>query len=159
MTLGLYTVTASIFVLAAAFAGVDSALMWSLMPISGALIASGLAYAFNPVTENRKIILGRLILALLAGVGFPRFTLYWHPEIREWNIFQDPIMVVMFGSCSGLIGYISAPSFMKKMFNIVPGMVDEAVDSQVKKFASTVARETVDQMKKTDKDGDSDSKL
>lgn len=110
-----------------------SALMWSLMPIVGAFMASGMAFLLNRVNEDRWAVAGRVIGALLAGVGVPRVATYMHPWIK--NMASDPILLILAGFGCGMFGYMAGRAvvdwFGKRSPDIVNSEMDKLVDKVI----------------------------
>ena len=82
------------------------AVYWSLMPMLGAIVASGMAFLLNRIDEGPKVIAGRFIMALVTGVGLPRILTYIHPWLKDLSL--DPILLVLGGFFCGLMGYAAA---------------------------------------------------
>lgn len=103
-----------------------SAVMWSLLPLIGAILISGMSFLLGSVDEPRKRVIGRALGAILFGVSGPRFALYYRPDLAD--MIDDPIMMVAAGAVFGLIGYavcatiinwvmIKAPSKLENRLN------------------------------------------
>lgn len=113
------------------FATVDpsanlSALSWSRMPIVGAMMASGMAFALNRTSENPKHVIGRAIGALVFGVGLPRLATYAHPWLKE--MLLDDILLILGGFVCGLPGYALAGALVDKVFARSPEAASKLVD-------------------------------
>jgi hypothetical protein len=103
-----------------------SAVLWSLLPLIGAILISGMSFLLGSVDEPRKRVFGRALGAILFGVAGPRFTLHYKPDIAV--IIDDPILMIAAGAAFGLVGYaviatvinwvmIKAPSKLENRLN------------------------------------------
>lgn len=103
-----------------------SAVLWSVLPLIGAILISGMSFLLGSVDEPRKRVYGRALGAILFGVAGPRFTLYYKPDIA--SLIDDPILLIASGAIFGLLGYaviatlinwvmIKAPSKLESRLN------------------------------------------
>ena len=102
------------------------AVYWSLMPMLGAIVASGMAFLLNRIDEGPKVIAGRFIMALVTGIGLPRILTYIHPWLKDLSL--DPILLVLGGFFCGLMGYAAAKYTVDKFFKDAPGLVDDQME-------------------------------
>jgi len=122
-----------------------AAVLWSLLPLIGAILISNISFLLGSVDEPRKKVFGRALGAILFGVAGPRLTLYYKPELAE--LIDDPILLIASGAAFGLIGYaviatvinwamIKAPSKLEnKLNNLIyenKNNVDDDSDRPVK---------------------------
>jgi hypothetical protein len=126
-----------------------AAAYWSLLPIVGALGAAFMAFLLNRVSENRPAVAGRVVGAMMAGVGLPRLLTFTHPWVK--TLTMDPIILIMLGFICGLFGYAGARALVDRFFKLAPGVVNKQVDQ----LADVVAKKTVDKLK----DGDQTARL
>lgn len=117
---------------AAADAPTVTALSWSRMPLVGAMIASGMAFALNRTSEKPKNVIGRAMGALMIGVGIPRLLTYVHPWLKE--MFLDDVLLILGGFVCGLVGYAIAAPLVDKLFKVSPDAADRFVGSQMDKY-------------------------
>lgn len=103
-----------------------SAVLWSVLPLIGAILISGMSFLLGSVDEPRKRVYGRALGAILFGVAGPRLTIYYKPNIAE--LIDDPIILIAAGAAFGLVGYaiiatlinwvmIKAPSKLENRLN------------------------------------------
>lgn len=103
-----------------------SAVLWSLLPLIGAILISWMSFLLGSVDEPRKRVFGRALGAILFGVAGPRFLLYYKPDLA--NMVDDPILMIAAGAGFGLVGYaviatvinwvmIKAPSKLENKLN------------------------------------------
>lgn len=103
-----------------------SAVLWSLLPLIGAILISWMSFLLGSVDEPRKRVFGRALGAILFGVAGPRFSLYYKPDLA--NMIDDPILMIAAGAGFGLVGYaviatlinwvmIKAPSKLENRLN------------------------------------------
>lgn len=121
-----------------------AAAYWALMPIIGALGASLMAFLLNRVSENRPAVVGRVIGAMVVGVGVPRAFTYIEPEVVKISL--DPILLILAGFGCGLFGYAGAKALVDRVFKVAPGVMEQQVDQ----LATRVAQKTVDKIKEGD---------
>lgn len=103
-----------------------SPVYWSLMPVLGAVLASGMAFLLNSVEEGPRAVAGRFIGALVTGVGIPRILTYMHPWLKE--VALDPILLIVGGFFCGLMGYAAAKFTVEKFFKDAPRLVNSQMD-------------------------------
>jgi len=103
-----------------------SAVLWSVLPLIGAILISEMSFLLGSVDEPRKRVYGRALGAILFGVAGPRLTIYYRPDIAE--LIDDPIILIAAGAAFGLVGYaviatlinwvmIKAPSKLENRLN------------------------------------------
>lgn len=103
-----------------------SAVLWSVLPLIGAILISEMSFLLGSVDEPRKRVYGRALGAILFGVAGPRLTIYYKPDIAE--LIDDPILLIAAGAAFGLVGYaviatlinwvmIKAPSKLENRLN------------------------------------------
>lgn len=110
------------------------AMQWSLLPLIGALLASGGAFMLNAKPEDRRTVAGRAIFACVFGVTMPKLLSIMHPWLQEATV--DPILVILFGFLSGLIGYILSRPLVTRLFQRAPRMADEQIDAAYRRFGA-----------------------
>ncbi|WP_050028927.1 hypothetical protein [Verrucomicrobium sp. BvORR034] len=104
----------------------ENVMMWSTMPLAGALLASAMAFALNRRSEQLKLVFGRAIGAIVMGVVGPRIGTYAHPWIKELSL--DPIVVCGAGFAFGLAGYALAAAVVDKFFKKAPAIAENAIN-------------------------------
>jgi hypothetical protein len=104
----------------------ENLVMWSTMPLAGALLASAMAFVLNRKTEQIRLVMGRAIGAGVVGVVVPRVGTYFHPWLKEMAL--DPIVLFGVGFAFGLCGYVLAAVFVDKMFKKAPEFAERAVE-------------------------------
>lgn len=114
-----------------------AAMMWSVMPIVGAFLASTMAFLLNRVSENRRAVTGRVIGALVLGVSVPRLLTYVHPWVKDLSM--DPILLILSGFASGLLGYAAAAHIVDRFFKDGPSIVDKGMEKITDSISTKVA--------------------
>lgn len=100
-----------------------STILWSIMPIAGALVSSGMAYALSSKDEPRRRIVGRSLGALLSGICGPRILIWWKPDLAE--LVQDPILLLACGSTFGLLGYALSSMMIHLAMTKAPSKLEQ----------------------------------
>lgn len=121
----LFFFAGSLSALMASTASPDPAYQWAIMPLVGAMLAAAAACLLNKRMESRKIIFGRVIFALMFGLGVPRVAGKLHPWVE--NISLDPYILAGFAFTSGMVGFIISVSLVERMYKVAPSVADDIV--------------------------------
>lgn len=88
----------------------NSEVMLLLLPMLGALLASGAGILLNPQPETRRIVIGRSIIALVFGVAGPQIIGEFWPKFDAATI--KPVFLLIGGFLvAGLAFLLSRPLF------------------------------------------------
>jgi hypothetical protein len=88
----------------------NSEVMLLLLPMLGAMLASGAGLLLNPEPETRRIVIGRSIIALVFGVAGPQIIGELWPKFDATTI--RPVFLVIGGFLTAGLAYLlSRPIF------------------------------------------------
>lgn len=88
----------------------NSEVMLLLLPLLGALLASGAGLLLNPEPETRRIVIGRMIIAVVFGVAGPQIIGEFWPKFDAATI--KPVFLMIGGFLfAGLAYLLSRPIF------------------------------------------------
>jgi len=106
-----------------------SAVLWSLLPLIGAILISGMSFLLGSVDEPRKRVFGRALGAILFGVAGPRFSLYYKPDLA--NMIDDPILMIAAGAGFGLVGYAVIATVINWVMIKAPGKLENKLNNLI----------------------------
>jgi hypothetical protein len=124
----LLTVTAATVASTPSSDDVRAAVMWSVMPLVGAMLSSAMAFFLSATPVDRRQAFGRCLGALVFGVCIPRLILVLKPEAQE--IIRDPIVLIAGGSVFGLVGY----SLISKIVNYFLSKGPKVLEKKLNKY-------------------------
>lgn len=113
-------------------------MMWTLLPMIGATLASGGCFCFNLQAEVRKIVVGRCLFALVIGVLGPRVMSMMHPWIKD--IMVDPLLLVGAGFINGFVGYLMSWPFVRRAYERAPVVADKQMKFIESKIDQKIAQ-------------------
>jgi hypothetical protein len=85
-----------------------------LIPLIGSMLVSGGMIMLNPHPETRRIVIGRSIFALFAGVVAPQLLGFVHPAIQA--VALRPIMMLVIGGASSGLAYAISRPFCSGLY-------------------------------------------
>lgn len=97
-----------------------------LLPLLGAVLSSGGVIMLNPKPETRRIVIGRSIFALLAGVLAPQIVALVHPSLA--SVAVKPAVLVLLGALFAVLGYVLSKPFCKHLYARAEGIAQRGVD-------------------------------
>lgn len=103
-----------------------AAVLWSVLPLIGAILISGMSFLLGSVNEPRKRVFGRALGAVLVGVAGPRFALYYKPALSD--VIEDPILLIAAGALCGLIGYAVSAMVINWVMVKAPGRLESKLN-------------------------------
>jgi hypothetical protein len=86
-----------------------------LIPFMGAIVASGGAILLNPKVETRNIVIGRAMIALLAGTAGPA-ALGVVFESTQW-LWRSPAILLLAGAAISGLAYVLSRPFFSNLYN------------------------------------------
>ena len=86
-----------------------------LIPLIGALIASGGFIMLNPNPETRRIVIGRAMFAVFSGVAAPQVLSAVHPSLAALS--SKPMPLLMAGGIIAGITYVLSKPFATGFYN------------------------------------------
>ncbi len=112
-----------------------AAVMWSTMPLVGALLASGISFLLGSSVEPRKKVFGRALSALGCGVAGPRLLVYKWPQLNEFLV--DPIILIAIGGICGLVGYAASVAVINWFMIRAPRIAEDRLNLFYNKHRNT----------------------
>lgn len=116
------------------------ALQWLLLPLIGSLLASVAAFLLNPYPEARKVVFGRSIVGIFAGVTVPTLISMFHPALA--NLASHPVLKLASGFGCCLLVYILARPFVTSFYKRSGAIGDELAEGVSKKVSQVVVTKT-----------------
>lgn len=86
-----------------------------LLPLIGSLLVTGGTIMLNPLPETRRIVIGRSIFALFAGVLMPQLMAGLHPWLT--NIAIKPALLVLVGGLISGLAYVLSKPFTAELYS------------------------------------------
>lgn len=128
-TLGTVTAASAVLLADGSQTQLDFEMRLLLIPLIGSMFVSGGLILLNPQPETRRIVIGRAMLALLAGVCLPQVLSWIHPSLA--GLAVKPFALLLGGGiCSGLVYILSKP-FTLALYKRAEGDVAERLANQV----------------------------
>lgn len=94
--------------------GTDHEMRMLMLPMLGALIASGGMILLNPCPETRRIVIGRSVFALLFGTCMPQIIGMFHPSLAEISL--RPVVLLLIGAICAGVAYVLSRPFTEGMY-------------------------------------------
>lgn len=107
-------------------------LMFLLLPLIGAVCASGGFIMLNPRPEERRVTIGRGLLALFFGTISPQVVSWLWPSLAEYNV--KPVFLLLVGSVVSALVFVLIKPIAVQLFKRSDGIADALVDRTVGKF-------------------------
>jgi Na+/phosphate symporter len=99
-----------------------------LLPLIGAVLSSGGLIMLNPTPETRRIVIGRSIFALLAGVMVPQILGMIYPPLA--SVAVKPAVLVLAGAVFATVAYVLSKPFTRELY----ARADRVAKAQVAKL-------------------------
>lgn len=112
-------------------------LEWSLLTFAGSVLAAGGAFCFNTSHEVRKIVIGRCLFTIVAGVIGSRLMSIMHPWVTE--LLGDPFLKIGAGFLFGLAAYLLSWPFVARAYQRAPLVARKQVEAIEERFVAKVA--------------------
>lgn len=107
-----------------------------LLPLIGALIASGGMIMLNPTPETRRIVIGRAVFSLFLGTVSPQITALALPS---WATFlSHPVVLLAAGGVLSMIFYALSRPFTERLYVRSKDIADAAVSRAENALVGTV---------------------
>lgn len=122
-----FTVLASAISPVILAASPNSEVMLLLLPMLGALLASGAGILLNPQPETRRIVIGRSIIALVFGVAGPQIIGELWPRFDATTI--KPVFLVIGGFLVAWLAYLLSRPLFAQAYSRADTIAKAAADA------------------------------
>lgn len=110
----------------------EAATVWSLLTLGGSIIAAGLSTMLRTMPDSGRIVWGRSLGALVAGILGSRLAAALYPQI--WNWCTDPLLLVALSVGLGLVGYAASYPLVNTIDKISPRLVKSWLRSLLMRY-------------------------
>lgn len=112
-----------------------------LLPLIGAMIASGAMIMLNPQPETRRIVIGRSMLALFFGTVGPSLLSMVHPGMA--NLALRPAALLALGCIFSTLAYVLSKPFTRELYARADRVAKTEADRLEQKYAPPLETKVV----------------
>lgn len=116
----------------------DNEMRLLLLPLIGAVLASGGLIMLNPNPETRRITIGRSIFGLLVGVISPQIIGMLHPALADLAL--RPMVLVAAGAVFAALAFVLSRPFTSEFYARAEGIARREAERLEEKYSPPMTR-------------------